>query len=142
MSMEVHVFVEGTSLPAIEQWQTMLRSTGFDMTFSSILPIVQHKGFLPVLFNGNKTGFELDVFPAEAIIEAYEQITEIVQKRDLSVNFRWGGDLQECSAAIAAAAVLTLMTDGMFYDPQEDKIFTKDDVIPMARQTLKEIEAL
>ncbi len=141
MSMEVHVFLEKRRLPAVEQWQASLKSNSIDITFLSGSPIMQQSGFLPVLYKGEETGFELSVSSAKEIVQAYQHIGKVVGERDLSVNFAWGGDLQECIAAIASSAVLTFLTDGIFYDPQEDKYYLKESVLSIAKQTVADIEA-
>ena len=52
-----------------------------------------------------------------------------VGNRDKCVSFRWGGDLVEAAAAISCGAALAKLTDGIFYDPDADCIFTADTVL-------------
>jgi hypothetical protein len=54
-------------------------------------------------------------------------------------NFRWGGDLTECAAAVIASAVLARLTDGILFDPQEGEMVSGSEAIALAKQTEAEI---
>jgi hypothetical protein len=57
-------------------------------------------------------------------------------KFDTVANFRWGGDLQEMACALAAAAALTRLSDGVWFDPQEGECRDAAGAIAEARAGL------
>jgi hypothetical protein len=136
--MELHVLLRNSAVPTVEEWQRALTEASFNLILDNALKIREASGYSPAIYNGVKTGFEFDLFPASDIMETYEGIAEQIGDRDLSANFRWGGDLRECVAACIASGVLTKLCDGILYDPQENIFFGGDEAIAMARQTIQD----
>jgi len=142
MSMELHVLLSSSKLPTVPEWQTAIHVHGFDLVLDPILNLHTDAGFTPAAWKGQKTGFEFDLSPASDIADSYRTVADVLEGRDRSANFRWGSDLSECAAATIAAAVLTTMSEGIFYDPQEDVAYREEAALTIAQQTIQDIDQL
>ena len=142
MSMELHVLLSSPKLPTVEQWQTAIQAHGFALVLDPDLNLQADAGFTPAMYKGLETGFEFDISPASDIADSYSTVGDLLERRDSSANFRWESDLSECAAATIAAAVLATISDGIFYDPQEDVAYHDAAALIIAQQTLQEIDRL
>jgi hypothetical protein len=140
MSMELHVFLRDPRVPTSEQWQQAIRDAGFDLSLDSSLRVREDTGFSPAVYRGKETGFEFDLCPASDVTDAYPDVVPRIGEREMVANFRWGGDLTECAAAVIASAVLARLADGVFFDPQEGEVVSGDEAIELARRTVQEID--
>jgi len=118
MSMELHVFLSNRRLPDVHQWQAAIDSHSFDVKLDRDAKVGTDTGFLPAMLKGRASGFEFDVTPAMDVVEAYPDIAERLVGLDAVGNFRWGGDLDEMACALAAAAALTSLSGGVWFDPE------------------------
>lgn len=132
MSVEFHVLLRSSSLPAQEVWQAAIANSGFDVTLDPFdWKTVQ--GFLPVRLQGRDTGFELHTEGLEPeIVNRFD----LAGRADTRVTFRFGGDMDEGLAAMCSAAVLAKCTDGLFVDPQSDDLISAEEAISNARAEL------
>jgi hypothetical protein len=128
MSMEIHIFLEDSRVPNREAWQQAIEAAGFPAVLDATLDLRKDTGFIPVAYNGQASGFELYLDPAASCLESYPHLAEQVGGRDKCVSFRCGGDVVEAAAAISCGAVLTMLTDGIYFDPETDRIFSADTV--------------
>jgi len=139
MSMELYVLLRDSSVPTSPQWENAIREAAFDLSLNATVSIRDWTGFLPAVYRGVKTGFEFDVSDASDITDTYPGVAEQIGDRDVSANFRWGGDLRECVAAVVASAALAKLCDGVLYDPQEGTFHTGDEALETARQTVHSV---
>lgn len=119
MSMELHVFLAKRHLPDVRRWQAAIDAHGFEVKLDPTTNVATDSGFLPAAFKGRESGFEFDVTPASEVVDACPDIADRVRGLDAVGNFRWGGDLEEMACALAAAAALTSLSGGVWFDPQE-----------------------
>ena len=75
--------------------------------------------------------------PACQAIGAYPHIETRVGVRDSCATFRWGGDMNEMSAALAAAAALTKLANGIWYYPDDDLLCESDEAVEAAKRDLE-----
>jgi hypothetical protein len=136
MSMEIHIFMEDSRVPSREAWQQAIEAAGFPAVLYQSLDLRKDTGFSPTAYNGQESGFELYLDPAASYLESYPHIAEQIGGRDRCVSFRWGGDLVEAAAAISSAAALTKLTDGIYFDPETDRVFTADVVLDGIQEDL------
>src|SRR5436190_19044119 len=106
MSMELYAFLHDRKIPTTAQWQEAIREAGFDLTLLSSFRPREDTGFSPAVYRGSETGFEFDLWPAADVTDSYPEAARRIADRDMVANFRWGGDLTECAAAVIASAVL------------------------------------
>ena len=139
MSVEVYVFLNASDLPSSAAWQAAIRTAEFPIDLDSTFNPKQHSGFVPCKFSGSATGFEYLLSSQEDVVSAYPDLQRLVRPYDSAVSFSWGGDLNECGAAILTAAVLTKLCSGVMYDPQDDLRLTGIEPISYARQLLGQI---
>jgi hypothetical protein len=136
MSMELHVLVTASRLPDRQQWQAAIDSLGYDLHLDPELSVRDNTGFVPCTFKGQESGFEFDVFPASDIIESYPEFEKQFERRDMSANFRWGGDLVEMACVLVASAALAKSGDGVWFDPQEGSCLTPAQALEQAKSGL------
>lgn len=119
MSMELHVFCPARKLPDIRAWQAAIDAHGFDVKLAPDTDVSTTSGFVPAVFKDRDSGFEFDISPASELVDVYPDLAELLHDMDMVGNFRWGGDLDELACTLAAAAALTSLTSGLWFDPQE-----------------------
>jgi hypothetical protein len=136
MSMEIHIFMEDSRVPDRESWQRAIEQADFPAILDPSLDLRDDSGFSPTIYNGQESGFEFYLDPAGSYLENYPHIAAQVGNRDMCVSFRWGGDVVEAAAAISCGAALAKLTDGIYYDPETDRVFTANTVIEGIREDL------
>lgn len=139
MSLELHIFMQDSRVPSRDAWQQAIEQLGFPAVLGVSLDIRSDTGFSPTSFRGQSTGFELCLEPAADILSSYSHITPRVGRRDKCATFRWGGDMMECGAALSAAAALTKLTDGIYFYPDDDIIYSADEAVEATRRDLSSI---
>lgn len=121
MSMELHVFLAKSRVPDFRQWQAAIDALGYDVKLDGSLAVDRVEGFVPVKLKGRTSGFELYLESGADLLKSYSNARAAVANRDVALSFRWGGDLNEMVCVLVAAAALTQLADGVWYDPQEDE---------------------
>ena len=119
MSIELHAFVPASQLPTVTQWQTAIDALGYPVQLDQQLDWQATSGFTPCTIEGRSSGFELDVGEPSDVAEAYPGLAALVRDTAWAITFRWGGDLQECACALAAAAGLVRCCDARVYYPSD-----------------------
>lgn len=140
MSMELHVLLSKSRLPDVGQWQAAIDALGFDVKLDPSLKVESDMGFLPAKFKGRDSGFEFNVSPASEITDTYSEFTNEFAGREVSGNFRWGGDLNEMACALVASAALAKLSDGVWFDPQEGACFDSSGAIEQAKSGVEAAE--
>lgn len=136
MAIELYVFLERGKVPAHEEWQHAIATLGFPLVIHAPFDPRSHTGFQPATYGGHSTGFEFYLEPAAQITDSYPHISVRLRKRDVCAAFRWGGDLNEMSAALAAASALTSLADGIYYYPDDDILYTADEAVQATKRDL------
>jgi hypothetical protein len=134
--MEIHIFIQDSQVPTRDAWQQAIEEAGFPAVLDPTLDLRKDAGFSPTVYNGQQSGFELNLDAAGSYLESYPHIAEQVGGRDSCVSFRWGGDIVEAAAAISCAAALTRLTDGIYFDPETDRVFSADVVLDGIKEDL------
>jgi hypothetical protein len=134
--MEIYVFMNDSRVPTRESWQQAIDGAGFPAVLSESLDLRQDSGYSPTTYDGQDSGFELYLEPAAAYLESFPDIAKHVGARDTCVSFRSGGDVVEAAAAIACGAALTKLTDGIYFDPETDQVFSADTVLEGVQEDL------
>ncbi len=139
MSLELHVFMRDSRVPSRETWQQAIEQSGFPTVLEQSLDLRRDTGFRPTTYKGQSTGFEFSLGPAADILSSYSHITPKVGSRDKCATFRWGGDLTECAASLSAAAALTKLTDGIYFYPDDDILYSADEAVEATRRDLSSV---
>jgi hypothetical protein len=141
MSIELHIFLEKSKVPTRDLWQAEIERLGFPAVIDSPFDLQRDTGFRPASYEGAATGFEFYLESSKTIIESYPHVAPHVGNRDVCATFRWGGDLAEMGAASAAAASLAKLTDGIYFHPDDDLLYTADEALKATRTDLDEIRS-
>ena len=92
-------------------------------------------GFLPCRLAGLECGFEYDFRPLEA---DDEELRDRIGDSDRVVEFvLHGGSQLDLTAALRAAAALTHLSGGIYYDPQSDQTATHRGVYDILHELEK-----
>lgn len=139
MSIELHVFLQDSKVPSRTAWQSEIEQLAFPTVLDTTLDLRKDTGFSPTTYAGKAAGFEFDLEPAAHILESYDHIAQKIGNRDMCATFRWGSDLNEMCAALSAAAALTKLTDGIYFDPQDDSLYNAEEAVNAVRKELKSV---
>ncbi len=144
MSVEMNVFLRADRLPTAQQWADAIVAAGFDAQLDRSVQLTTHTGYLPCRYGGKDSGFEYYRDDLEDV-ELDPEISEGVGDRDTVVSFVSHGDLRELTCAIIAAAVLTQLADGMYWDTEGDELYPAEGAVRQAREVeqdlLRELKA-
>jgi hypothetical protein len=136
MSLTLHVFCEQSRVPDRAAWQAAIDQLEFPTVLDPTLDVRRDTGLSPTTYRGEDTGFEFSLDLAADYFDDYPQIASRIEGRDQCATFRWGGDPAECAAALSAAAALTVVTDGLYYYPDDELFYDAQQVVPATRKDL------
>jgi hypothetical protein len=139
MSLELYVFMKKSNLPSLATWQGALDKVGFGVALDSTFNPIVDDGFVPCSYNGSATGFEFSLGSRDELVKTYPGLKRNQEGFDTSAVFVWGGGLNECVSAVCSAAVLTQLSDGLMYDPQEAHQFTGSEAVLQGRKAVQEL---
>lgn len=127
-----NVFLDRDRLPAADDWARTIREAGFEVQLSTGFEPRSHSGYLPC--PDERTGFEyyLESFtgPTPEIGEAGSRA---IGRRDTVASLRFSGRSADRPAAVAAAATLAAMTDGVLFDTESGHFIAADAALAWAR---------
>jgi hypothetical protein len=139
MSVEIYVFVGKSRIPDRATWQAEIEHLRFPLALHANFDPSRDSGYRPVEFRGKPSGFEFFLDSTQDLIVGLPHLAPKVASLDVCASFRWGGDLSEMFSALAAAASLAKLTDGVFYDPQDDSVSSAEDAVANLRRDLESI---
>lgn len=110
----------------------MIREAGFEMQMSTAFEPGSHSGYVPC--PDERTGFEyyVESFTAPTV-EIGETGAQAIEQRDTAASLRFTGRPADRSAAVAAAATLTAMADGVLFDTESGHFIAADAALAWAR---------
>ena len=124
-------------MPTPSRWAQAIRDAGFPVDLESDFDPDTATGFRPCQFRGILSGFEYYSGP---LGEHERQEVGAPPGCDFSVSLVTHSDLREFATSLIAASVLCRVSDGVFYDPQEDERRTAAGILEWAHQQLALIE--
>ena len=127
-----NVFLERARLPAANDWACSIREAGFDVHFPEGFEPGSHSGYVPC--PDDRTGFEyyLESF-TEPTLEIGDAGARAIGARNSVATLRFSGRPSDRAAAVAAAATLTAMTDGVLFDTEPGHFIAADEALAWAR---------
>lgn len=140
MSLEQHALIARENVPSVTAWQAAITQLGFDFQIDPELKPFEDTGFVPCKLGQLDSGFEIYYESVGNVLSSYPQIKEKIEPRDFAISFRYAGDMAECACALIASASLAKSFDAVIYDPQDDLIYSFDDLISEIGLVLAEIE--
>lgn len=140
MSCELYVLAKPSQLPSLPEWQAALNRSSFPIKLDESVNLVKHSGFLPCTFKDLATGFELAIGHSNELTESYPELKPKTYDLDAVATFSWSGDMTECVSAFCSAAVLTQLSNGILYDPQEGQLFSASEAALQASQLLQSLQ--
>jgi hypothetical protein len=140
MSLEFYVFIDHNKVPVLEVWRYALHLTGLPISFEPEANPLTANGFCRMRVDDRLSGCEITSSSDQwqEILEDYPALNEVITSPKKLFTFRIGSDLPGLACIFAVAASLAETSQAVFYDPQEDQIFTtKEPLIAQASQVLK-----
>lgn len=127
-----NVFLDRERLPAAADWARLIREAGFEVQLSTEFEPQSHSGYLPC--PDERSGFEyyLESFGAPTL-EIGESGARAIGQRNAVASLRFSGRPADRTAAIAAAATLTAMTDGVLFDTEPGHFIGAHQALAWAR---------
>ena len=127
-----NVFLDRSRLPTAVDWARMIREAGFDVQLDASFDPGSYSGYLPC--PDDRTGFEyyLESFTTPTI-EIGDAGAKAIGPRNTAATLRFSGRSPDRSAATAAAATLTAMTDGVLFDTEPGHFIAADEALAWAR---------
>jgi hypothetical protein len=139
MSFDIDVFFEKSLQPSLVAWAVSISEAGFSISFPCIVDLPKHSGFLPALLGDEESGFELFLSRLDEMEKLKDEVKSYAPDADTVFNFCCH-ETSECLTAIAAAAVLTQMTFGVLFNPQEGTFMLPEEAISYAKSQLRSAE--
>jgi hypothetical protein len=131
VSMEICV-LSGSQLNSISAWQSAIDAEGFPLSLSDRVKFSDVKGFLPVVLQSKKTGFECyHVDPGE-LFATYDDV-QFRHEWKYVLAFVWGGDFGAMQAAWVAAIAYARATSGAVFDEEAGEILTVVDAFAVVQ---------
>jgi hypothetical protein len=132
MPVSYQVFLERERMPTGAAWLQALRDAGFAVEFAPDVDPASHNAYVPC--PDDRVGFELYREPfSPAHAEIRPAGIEAVGMRDTAMTFRFSGRTADRDAAVAAAATLTAMTDGVLFDSESGHFIDARSALAWAR---------
>lgn len=140
MSIEQHAFIVREDVPTVTAWQAAITQCGFDLQINPTLQPFESSGFVPCQLGGDDSGFEISYESAAELLDTYAHLQEQVGPRDTAITFRFGADMAECACVLIASTALAKSFGALVYYPDDDLVYTVEDLISEAREALAELE--
>ena len=135
MSTELYVFLEDSRVPSRDDWQLAIDQLAFPLQLEADWDLHSDSGFLPAILAGAESGFE---FYLEELPEGDPGIGLEAAPCDRVAAFRLGGDMQELVSAMYAAAALTDVAKGRFYDEEKHSLVDGPAAVEYALRIARE----
>ncbi len=142
MSMGAGLFFRG-EIPDTAALTQAMQELGFPI---SIIPphysLQGHFGYAPMLLRGQQSGAEFGIDEGRAVIErGLADFPDLLAKVDPSfdrcASFVFGSRWDEVICGTCAAAALTQLVNGIFWEDQVPLVLPIDEAIAYAKETLE-----
>lgn len=130
LSVNLCVYLREERLPTREVWQAAIDAAGTRLNLDEF-DTRSMDGFLPCRLDGADCGFEYSFHPLEG---QDEEIRDRIGNCNRIVILRFHSEMNDYKAAMYAAAALTEISGGTYYDPQGELIATGNGVYELIRQ--------
>lgn len=138
MSVTETVFLVRAQLPTRDEWQRALTQHGFSLVLDRQFDPARREGYVPCTLAGRDAGFEYVLQDIETYVAEQDFADHRAQlgKRDIAVSFVTRSRFEHLQAAMAAAAVLATIADGLMWSDEAGDFM--DNVLEAARDLAKE----
>ena len=115
MSQDQTAFLLRSSVPERKALQDAIDSLRFDCKIYEGYVPFQSSGFLPFVFNGTKSGFEIYFGTAAESIAHVPHVAAHIGNRDIAIRFVWGSRIDELACVTIVCMALAKTFDGVIY---------------------------
>jgi hypothetical protein len=140
MSMEMRTFFTG-DVPDTAALTKAFEGLGFPISVvGPDYPLQGHKGYMPMLLRGQKSGAEFYLDDGREQIEEMidpESLADLDPNFDRTISFRFGSRWDELICATCAVAALAKLLNGIVYEEQEGVLWPIDQAITEAKDLLE-----
>jgi hypothetical protein len=136
--MDLFVILAAAQAPDIDPWNKALAAARSPATLIEVRDLSTHTGFLPVLVDGQRTGFEFYRSESLADLAAhYPAISALKVERPVVYQLVYHGDFRECAAAFYSASVLVSKFGGTALESQGGVIMGASELVDAANECQK-----
>ena len=141
MSLDLFVILAAAQAPDVDRWNKALAATRSPATLVEVNDLSTHTGFLPVLIDGQRTGFEF--YRSESLSDLaahYPVLSRLKVEKPVVYQLVYHGDFRECAAAFYSASVLVAKFGGTALESQGGVIMGASDLLNAAAECQKSAE--
>jgi hypothetical protein len=133
--MDLFVILAAAQAPDVDRWNSALAAARSPASIVEVRDLSAHSGFLPVLIDGQRTGFEFYRSRSLTELAAHYPVVSTLKIKDPVVyQLVYHGDLKECAAAFYSAAVLVSKFGGTALESQAGVVVSADDLVKGAME--------
>lgn len=118
MSMSLFVVLALEMEPNIHEINEVAFASNYELLLSESIEINSHSGFLPVTIDGQKSGFELYVFPASEVPEHFKNVIPVNLQNGNIYQLSFGYKSHEAQAAFTTAISMNIKYNGIIIEDQ------------------------
>ncbi len=134
MSLTQTVFIARSKAPTAKAWARAIRARGFPFAMYDDFDLETHSGFLPCHLDQRRDGFEY-FWSAIDDGELDARVKRKIKAFDTAITFKTGSSQLGYDFAVAAAGVLTELTDGMYLNDESGDFFHAPEIMKLAFET-------
>ncbi|TBR40575.1 MULTISPECIES: hypothetical protein [Dyella] len=124
MSIDIIVFLALDRAPNFDAWQLALGARHPEMHFAVPANLARDSGFLPMIVNGQTSGFYLFRNDPKEVAADYPAAAIAGGNFGVAYQLSFGAHANECVAASLSAEVLVTNFGGVAFDPQGGKVMS------------------
>jgi hypothetical protein len=135
-------FLEKSHVPDRAKLENAIKSLGFDLDIDAFYQPFDALGFLPCVLNGKTSGFEIYFGTPDESLQVFPHLEKEIGSRNCAIIFRWGGDMLECACVLIVSAALAKSFGAVVHYPDDDFLYSTEQLIEEARSTMQAAESL
>jgi len=136
MSVDLLVILATSNAPSGEAWSRALLEEHAPVSFSAPLDVKHDSGFVPMLVDGRRSGFEFLVESYDEDADLHPVLKNVHLDNPTVYSFSFGGHFDESAAAFFSAAVLVSRFHGVAFDPQSGAFMSAKQLTDAGRLCL------
>lgn len=136
MARTTTAFLDRKDAPSRKALQEAIGGLKFKLALDDAYAPFKTSGYLPCTLEGEDSGFDIRFQEVEADLSKFPALQAQIGGRDAAIAFRWSGDAREYASAMIVGAALAKNFGAIVHNPDEDVIYSADDLIEKARKAV------
>ncbi len=128
MPRSYSAFLARPDVPARKALQQAVDGLKLKLSLDDAYVPFETSGYVPCTLDGEDAGFDMRFQDVDANLRSR------VGDKDVTIDFRWGGDPREEASVLIVCAALATNFGALVYEPDADVIHAVDDIVAKARK--------